>query len=143
MPTVSAPKVSPKLPRRLEQLVALMPPQAIMNEEVYQRTRAMVDRLMATGKLTNDQALYLETLVQLIQSYESSHHAIDTAGISGLATLKHLLSENSLNASDLAWLLGVHESMGSKILKGERSLTVEPLRKLARRFRISPDAFIG
>ncbi len=32
--------------------------------------------------------------------------------------------------------------MGSKILKGERSLTVEDLRKLADRFKVRPDLFM-
>jgi antitoxin component HigA of HigAB toxin-antitoxin module len=32
--------------------------------------------------------------------------------------------------------------MGSKILKGERSLTVNHLRKLAARFQVSPELFI-
>ncbi|MBM4017929.1 MAG: helix-turn-helix domain-containing protein [Planctomycetes bacterium] len=47
-----------------------------------------------------------------------------------------------MNASDLTSLLGVHASMGSKILKGERSLTVEHLRKLAERFKVSPEVFM-
>ncbi len=40
-----------------------------------------------------------------------------------LDSLKHLLQENALNASDLARLLGVHASLGSEILQGEHSLT--------------------
>jgi len=47
-----------------------------------------------------------------------------------------------MSASDLARLLGVHTSMGSKILKGERSLTIEHVKKLAERFRASLLAFI-
>jgi antitoxin component HigA of HigAB toxin-antitoxin module len=47
-----------------------------------------------------------------------------------------------MNASDLARLLGVHPSMGSKILKGDRSLTVAHLRKLADRFKVRPELFM-
>jgi antitoxin component HigA of HigAB toxin-antitoxin module len=47
-----------------------------------------------------------------------------------------------MNASDLARLLGVHASMGSKILKGERSLTVGDLRRLGDHFRVSPELFM-
>jgi len=54
-----------------------------------------------------------------------------------------LLADNDMSASDLARLLGVHASMGSKILKGERSLTVEHLRKLADRFKVRPDLFMA
>ncbi len=108
----------------------------------YENTIEMVDRLMAAGKLTSGQALYLETLVQLVSAFESEHHAIKTADISGLDSLKHLMEQNGMNASGLAHLLGVHPSMGSKILKAERSLTVDHLRRLAEHFEVSPTLFM-
>jgi antitoxin component HigA of HigAB toxin-antitoxin module len=52
------------------------------------------------------------------------------------------MKENGMNASDLARLLGVHPSMGSKISKGERALTVDHLRKLSARFKVDPRLFI-
>ena len=131
-----------QLPRRFSDLVRLMPPQAIMDDVHHKNTLEMIDRLMAGGKLTKGQSLYLETLVQLVQVYESARFNIHTSNISGLDSLKYLLDENGMNASDLARLLRVHVSMGSKILKGERSLTVDHLKKLAKRFRVRPDLFI-
>jgi len=131
-----------KLPSRFEDLVQLMPPQAITDDVHYENTVEMVDRLMASGKLTKGQALYLETLVQLVQAYEAEHHAIDVSDISGLDSLKHLMDQNRMNASDLARLLGIHASMGSKILKGERSLTLDHLKTLAKRFKVSPALFM-
>jgi antitoxin component HigA of HigAB toxin-antitoxin module len=47
-----------------------------------------------------------------------------------------------MNASDLARLLGVHVSMGSKILNGDRELTVEHLQKLSTQFKVYPSLFI-
>jgi antitoxin component HigA of HigAB toxin-antitoxin module len=47
-----------------------------------------------------------------------------------------------MNASDLARLLGIHPSMGSKILRGERSLTVDHLRTLCERFKVNPRLFM-
>ena len=61
----------------------------------------------------------------------------------GIEALRYLLAENDMNASDLARLLGVHASMGSKILNGDRSLTVEHLRKLAARFLVRPELFMA
>ena len=103
----------------------------------------MVDRLMVPARLTVGQELYLETLVELVQAYEARQHPIETAGLSGIDALRHLLDENGMTASALARLLGVHPSMGSKILKGQRSLTVEHLRKLAERFKVRPELFMG
>ena len=131
-----------KLPGRFGDLVRMMPPRAIMDDVQNGSTLEMIDRLMAAGKLTKGQELYLETLVQLVRVYEAEHHAIDVSGISGIDSLKHLLAQNGMNASDLARLLGIHPSMGSKILKGERSLTVDHLRKLSKRFKVSPGLFM-
>ncbi len=139
MPTIKTSR-APRLPAKFEDLVRLMPPQAIMDDVQYEHTVEMIDRLMASGKLSKGQELYLETLVQLVQAYESAHHAIEGPG--GIATLAHLLEEHGMNASDLARLLGVHASMGSKILKGDRSLTVDHLKLLAAHFRVRPDTFM-
>lgn len=131
-----------KLPGRFEELVRRMPPQAIADDVQLENTTEMIDRLMAIPKLTQGQALYLETLTQLVEVYESQHHAIDTGGVTGLDSLKHLLEENDMSGSDLARLLGVHASMGSKILKGERKLTADHLRKLSERFHVEPSLFL-
>lgn len=132
-----------KLPRSFEGLVAEMVPQAIMDDVQYENTVEMIDRLMAAGKLTRGQGLYLETLVELVQAYEAKHYAVETADLNGIDALRHLLAENGMNASDLGRLLGVHPSMGSKLLKGERSLTVEHLRKLCDRFKVRPELLMA
>jgi antitoxin component HigA of HigAB toxin-antitoxin module len=142
MPTKTMQADRGKLPRNFADLVRLMPPQAILDETQYDNTVEWIDRLMVAGKLTAGQALYLETLVQLVRAYEDQRHAIETKDISGLDTLKHLMEESHMNASDLARLLGIHPSMGSKLLKGERALTVEHLRKLSAHFKVGPELFI-
>ncbi|MEI8375424.1 MAG: helix-turn-helix domain-containing protein [Planctomycetota bacterium] len=39
-------------------------------------------------------------------------------------------------------MLDVHPSMGSKILRGERSLTVDHLRKLCEQLKVNPRLFM-
>jgi HTH-type transcriptional regulator/antitoxin HigA len=111
-----------------------------MDEVHYENTVEMIDRLMASGKLTKGQELYMETLVQLVQAYEAAHHAIKP--LKGIAALRHILVAHRINASGLAALLGVHASMGSKILNGERALTVAHIKLLAARFKVRPDTFL-
>ena len=96
------------LPKRFGDLVALMAPRAISDDVAYENTLEMIDRLMASGRLTKGQSDFLETLVQLLEAYESRHHAIDVADLSGLATLRHLMKQRGMNGSDLARLLGLH-----------------------------------
>lgn len=56
--------------------------------------------------------------------------------------LAGLLDAHGMAAADLARLLGLEASMGSKILKGTRQLTAEHVRKLARHFALSADYFL-
>lgn len=130
-------------PADFEALVRRMPPRAIRDEVAYENTLEMIDGLMASGDLTEGQASYLETLVELVEAYEARVEAIDVSEITGIDCLKHLLAENGMSASDLARLLGVHPSMGSKILKGDRSLTVAHIETLSRHFKVNPSLFIA
>lgn len=130
-----------KLPGKFEELVGLMPPRAISDEVQHENTVEVIDRLMASGKLTRGQEIYLETLVQLVQAYEASYSGV--SGATGIEALRHLMQEQGMNASGLAALLGVHVSMGSKILRGERSLTVDHIKVLAAKFRVRADTFVG
>ncbi|MEZ6234293.1 MAG: helix-turn-helix domain-containing protein [Phycisphaerales bacterium] len=132
---------SANVPTRFEQLVAERPPQAIRDDAQLENTTAIIDRLMAIRRLTAGQELYLETLVQLAQAYEAAHHNVEARR--GIPALRHLLGEHALTGSDLARLLGVHASMGSKILRGERSLTVDHIKRLAERFNVRPEVFLG
>jgi HTH-type transcriptional regulator/antitoxin HigA len=120
----------------------MMVPQAIRDDVEHDNALEVIDTLMALRKLTPGQARYLETLVQLVEAYEARHHSIQTDDMSGIEFLKHLMEENEMNGSDLARLLEVHPSMGSKILQGDRFLTVQHLRKLAAHFKISPAVFL-
>jgi len=50
--------------------------------------------------------------------------------------------EDTDDATDLGGLLIVDTNIGSKILNGERSITVEHVRKLAARFNVRPELFV-
>ncbi len=142
MPTTGKTERVP-LPKRFDALVALMAPRAIADDVAYENTIEMVDRLMASGRLSRDQAAYLETLVQLVEAYEAREHAIDVEGMGSMDTLRLLMSESGMSGSDLARLLGLHPSMGSKILKGDRALTIDHVKRLATHFGVRPGIFVG
>jgi HTH-type transcriptional regulator / antitoxin HigA len=131
-----------RLPRYLEELVSLMPPMAIRDDIHHQDTVEMIDRLMQIEKLSRDQSDYLETLVELVETYEAKRHAIDLSRLSGLRMLKHVLDQSQMSASDLARLLKVHASMGSKILNGDRQLTWDHAKILAAEFKVAPTLFM-
>lgn len=107
----------------------------------YDNAVELIDRLAVRSDLNEDQSDYLITLSELIARYDSEHYAINLAGISGLDSLKALLDENDLNASQLGELLG-NRALGSKILRGERELSKAHLRILGDRFKVNPSLFM-
>lgn len=134
---------SSPLPRDYVSLVALLVPRAIADDAQYENTLEMIDRLMSVSDHTADQRDYLETLVQLVEAYERQSHAIPIDDLDGLSALRHLVEEAGMTGSDLARLLGLHASMGSKILGGDRALTVSHIRLLSAHFGVRPDLFLG
>ena len=90
------------------------------------------------NELTNN-GEYLETLAKNIESYELENY--DIPAVSGVDMLKFLMEQNSLTQSDFADEIGPQGNV-SRILKGERQLTVGHISKLCKRFNISADAFL-
>jgi HTH-type transcriptional regulator/antitoxin HigA len=122
----------------LEQLVRRMPPLAIRDAAQQAVALKVIDELMRLEALSPAQAHYLETLVQLVEAYESKRHAIDLSGLRGVALLMHIMDQSGISPSDLGRLLGIHPSMGSKILSGRRRMTWDHAKILAAKFRVAP-----
>ena len=99
--------------------------------------------MLAGHDLNTELADYLEVLSMLVEAYENAHHPLDDPAISGLDALRALLDDHGMAAADLARLLGVHRSMGAKLLKGERALTTRHLKILSERFKVSADLFLN
>ncbi|MDB5292383.1 MAG: family transcriptional regulator [Phycisphaerales bacterium] len=130
-----------KLPAGFDDLVRLLPPQAIHDEVGYSNTQEMIDRLTSLPRLTTGQAEYLETLTILFEAYEKEHERIDTGGLSPLDMLHFLLESNGMSGSDLGRLLGSRE-LGPKILNGTRQLSKAHIRRLADRFKVDAGLFL-
>jgi HTH-type transcriptional regulator/antitoxin HigA len=87
---------------------------------------------MAGHKLNAEQQDYFEALSSLVEVYERQH--VPQPKVSGLSLLRHLIEANNLSAADLSRMLGRDHSLGVRILNGERRLTLEHIKKLAKRF---------
>jgi HTH-type transcriptional regulator/antitoxin HigA len=132
---------SRNLPGRFTDLVGLLPPHVIRDEPDYDAVIELLDKLLARPKLTKGQADFFETWSVLVADYERERHPVESAKITGLDALRHLLDENEMTASDLGELLG-NRSLGSKILRGERELSKTHLRILADRFKVDAGVFL-
>jgi HTH-type transcriptional regulator / antitoxin HigA len=138
MSTATSPK---QMPRTYQELVKLHPPRTIHDDVDLENVVEIVDRLAVLDHATKDQADYLETLSTLVAAYEDARHPIDVSPLGPLQTLKFLLQEHGLNASDLGRILGQRQ-VGSAILRGDRQLSKTHIVKLAAHFGVSPAALL-
>jgi HTH-type transcriptional regulator/antitoxin HigA len=90
---------------------------------------------------TRDQEDYFDLLCSLIEEYDAKH--VKWPKVSGLDALKHLLEAQGATAADLSRLLRGSRNLGAMILRGERRLTLNHVRTLARHFGVSADLFLA
>jgi HTH-type transcriptional regulator / antitoxin HigA len=117
---------------------ALIPLAPISTKAQYARAMKIATALASLSSLPSPAAHYLEVLARNLEVYERDRFS---GAHDPIENLRFLLSENDLSASDLGRLLG-HRELGSKILKRQRQLTLDHIRKLAIRFHVSPATFV-
>ncbi|MDH3604115.1 MAG: helix-turn-helix domain-containing protein [Candidatus Tectomicrobia bacterium] len=124
------------------QLLLWYPIKSIRDEAEYDAAVKIAGALAVYDHLNEDQERYLDTLSTLIEVYEDHHITFDWPEMSGIEILKGLIEEHGMTVSDFARLIGVHRSLGTRILNGERNLTVGHIRILADRFKVAPELFM-
>jgi antitoxin component HigA of HigAB toxin-antitoxin module len=127
-------------PKTYRELCGLLMPRKVHDDAELEAAQEIIDALAILPTRTADQADYLETMAELVEAYEEQ--TVKFTRRSGLETLKFLLTENDLTASDLSRLLGTDISLGYRILDGERNLTTKHIKKLAQRFHVGPEVFL-
>jgi len=128
------------LPKVYAGLCRILTPRPIHDQAEFQNVLEITDA-MAGHKLTPDQEDYFDLLCRLIEDYEKER--VDAPKVTGLEALQHLLDAHRMTAADLARVLEVHRTLGAMILRGERKLTLNHVRTLARRFGVSADLFLS
>ena len=118
----------------------LLPYARVRNDEEYQKLLNLVDELMEVSRRKKDERVtsLLKFVAQNIEAYEKHHYP--TKPLSPIEMLKFFMEEHKLGQSDLPEIGS--QPLVSKILSGERELTVEHIRSLAKRFGVSPTVFI-
>jgi antitoxin component HigA of HigAB toxin-antitoxin module len=127
------------MPKDYAGLCQILTPRPIHDKMEFQNVTDLTDA-MAGHKLTPDQEDYFDLLCRLIEDYEKEH--LEAPKVTALQALKHLLEAHNMTAADLARLLEVHRTLGAMILRGERKLTLNHVRTLARHFGVSADLFL-
>jgi HTH-type transcriptional regulator/antitoxin HigA len=123
-----------------KQLIAEVPPKVIHSEKENRYYLGKIDEMNARwDDLSKAERDLYETLAVLIEDFEKK--AYPSPAASPVEAIRELMAANGLKQKDL---VGVFEtaSVASEVLKGKRSLTTEHIRRLGKRFRVSPALFL-
>jgi HTH-type transcriptional regulator/antitoxin HigA len=120
-------------------LLARTLPAVIHSEKENERCIAMLEALDGKPeKLTAAERRLAELLTVLIEDFEQEAYALKPAR--PVEVLRELIESNGLKQKDLLDIFGT-PSIASEVLREKRGLTVEHIRKLSRRFHVSPEVF--
>jgi HTH-type transcriptional regulator/antitoxin HigA len=115
-------------------------PAVIRSEAENQRYLALLEELDRKGtRMTAAERRMTELLTLLIEDFEEKHYAFKAA--SPVDVLNELMLANNLKQKDMLDVFGT-PSIVSEVLHGKRQLTTEHIRRLSRRFQVSPEVFI-
>jgi HTH-type transcriptional regulator/antitoxin HigA len=108
----------------------------INNERQYETALAEIDRLFNAAPNTPD-GDYLDSLFDLVESYEEAHHAIPEAD--PIAIIHYCLDSQSITWSELQEYLGPQAQM---VLNRQFPLTLEMIRRLHKGAGIPAEVLI-
>lgn len=97
----------------------------------------LIDSVCEKEDLVKDSLI--ETLGTLIKEYEDKH--ISEPAEDPIGNIRYLMQEHGLKQSDLKELGS--QGIVSEILNGKRKLNIRQIKKLSKRFNVSPSVFIG
>jgi HTH-type transcriptional regulator/antitoxin HigA len=123
-----------------KQLIAEVSPKIIHTERENRYYLAKLEELNDRWtELTQAERDLYGTLGVLIEDFEKKSYKMRAA--TPIEAIKELMAANALKQKDL---IGVFEtaSVVSEVLKGKRALTTEHIRRLGKRFKISPAIFL-
>jgi HTH-type transcriptional regulator / antitoxin HigA len=120
-------------------LLAKTLPAVIHSEKENEHYTTLLEELdHKPGKLTPAEQRLAELLTLLIEDFEEKHYSLRPA--TGIEALEELMEANGLKQKDVVGIFGT-PSIISEVLNGKRKLTTEHIRRLSRRFRVSPELF--
>jgi HTH-type transcriptional regulator / antitoxin HigA len=115
-------------------------PAVIHTKAEHKRYFAELERMFRKPSLSAAEQRYCELLGVLIEDYEKRTFLLKSKA-DPVDVLKELMAANGLQQKDLLDVFK-HKALISEIMRRKRPLSVEHIRGLARRFRVSAEIFI-
>jgi|SRR5580693_6004866 HTH-type transcriptional regulator/antitoxin HigA len=114
-------------------------PHIIHNDKELEVYTEALFKLTALDKPSRSQMEAIDLLSLLIENYEDEHWPIPAAD--PVSVVKYLIEKGGLTQRDLIPEFGT-ESAVSMFLSGQRNLSLEQVKKLCARFKLSADVFL-
>jgi HTH-type transcriptional regulator/antitoxin HigA len=115
-------------------------PLAHIRDDGHMAAAHQVLEQLLQENLDDGSQMYLDALIDLVETYESEHYSIPDA--SPADVLRELMRANGLNQPALAKASGITQSTISAVLNGQRSLTATHITTLSRLFHVSSAVFL-
>jgi len=114
-------------------------PAVIGSEAENERYINVLEELDRKGsRMSAAERRMAQLLTLLIENFEEKHYPFKAA--SAVDVLNELMLANNLKQKDLVDIFAT-PSIVSEVLRGKRQLTTEHIRRLSRRFHVSPEVF--
>ncbi len=122
------------------EMIAKGAPRLIRNEQELERYTEELFELEFKESPTAEEEEAIDLLSLLIEQYESERFPLPAA--TPVEVLRFLMDQHHLEQRDLTPVIG-SDSLVSRILSGQRNLTVAHMHALAERFHVPAAVFLG
>jgi HTH-type transcriptional regulator/antitoxin HigA len=121
-------------------MIAKGAPHVIHNDKELEAYTEALFNLTALENPSPSEMDAIELLSLLVERYEDEHWPITE--VDPVSVVRYLIEKGNLTQRDLIPEFGT-ESAVSMFLSGQRNLSLEQIRKLSERFKLSADVFIS
>ena len=112
------------------------------NDDEYEKLASMLDQLLdIVGDEESHELMGLVDVISYMITMYDDNHGEQHQKESGIDALKFLMEQHNLDQNNLKNEIG-SQGVVSEILNGKRQLTISHIKKLAKRFHVTPVTFI-
>ncbi|MCE9552923.1 MAG: helix-turn-helix domain-containing protein [Planctomycetes bacterium] len=115
-------------------LVKEFPLTSIRSAKHLEEAQAVIDNLLAKGKLRKGEEWYLDALSDLVAAYEDQNCPIEAASDADM--LQHLLEAKGITQAQLNRDTGIAKSAISEVLAGKKPFSRQMMRTFADYFKV-------
>lgn len=124
-------------------LIDLFPLVPLRNDAHLDEAHEVAQTLMLRETaLAEDEAAYLEVLLDEIAKYENKLHVLKLSELAPHQLLQSFMKEHGLKQVAMQEILSVSSGVMSELVSGKRELTKEHCVKLGNYFKVSPALFL-